>query len=155
MEDRVVGNTLLRDRTGQAMAYRPHPLGRQPFQFGFTLIEVLVVLALLGIVAAVVVLSISGLAGRGAVEAANTEAHQVQSAVIACMQQQNLGPSEFTLCSDSDQSKAVEQYLLNAGQLQARYTVSGGKIVNAYAYTDGKWAELTWNPQRCEWYRAE
>jgi type IV pilus assembly protein PilA len=116
---------------------------------------VLVVLAILGIVAAVVVLSISGLTGRGAVEAANTEAHQVQSAVIACMQQKDLGPSEFTLCSDSDQSRSVEQYLLNAGRLQARYTISGGQIVDAYAYPDGRWSDLTWDTETYEWGRSE
>jgi prepilin-type N-terminal cleavage/methylation domain-containing protein len=155
LEERVVGYTLSHIRSEKATAYPAPSRGRHPLQFGFTLIEVLVVLAILGIVAAVVVLSISGLTGRGAVAAANTEAHQVQSAVIACMQQEDLGPSEFTLCGDSDQSRSVEQYLLNAGRLQARYVISGGRIVDAYAYADGRWSDLIWDTDTYEWGRSE
>jgi len=62
-------------------------VGRQ-FRYGekgFTLIELLVVIAILGIIAAVVVLSIAAFSGGGKEEAANTEAHQVQTAVVAYM----------------------------------------------------------------------
>ena len=57
---------------------------------GFTLIELLVVIAILGIIAAVVILNIAEFMGSGAEEAANTEAHQVQTAVIAYMQANNV-----------------------------------------------------------------
>ena len=52
---------------------------------GFTLIELLVVVAILGILASVVVLNIGSFLNTGAVEAANTEVHQVQTAVLAHM----------------------------------------------------------------------
>jgi len=52
---------------------------------GFTLIELLVVIAILGVIAAVVSLNVSNFFGRGEVEAANIELHQVQTAIIAAM----------------------------------------------------------------------
>ena len=54
-------------------------------QKGFTLIELLVVIAILGVIAAVVALNVSTFFGRGTVQAANTELHQVQTAIIAAM----------------------------------------------------------------------
>ena len=52
---------------------------------GFTLIELLVVIAILGVIAAVVALSVAGFFGRGTFQAANTELHQAQTAIIAAM----------------------------------------------------------------------
>ena len=52
---------------------------------GFTLIELLVVIAILGVIAAVVALSVAGFFGRGTLQAANTELHQAQTAIIAAM----------------------------------------------------------------------
>ena len=54
-------------------------------QKGFTLIELLVVIAILGVIAAVVALNIAGFFGRGTLQAANTELHQAQTAIIAAM----------------------------------------------------------------------
>jgi type II secretory pathway pseudopilin PulG len=44
-----------------------------------------VVVAILGVIAAVVALNVSGFFGRGTVQAANTELHQVQTAIISAM----------------------------------------------------------------------
>jgi len=52
---------------------------------GFTLIELLVVVAILGVIAAVVALNVGSFFGQGTVQSANTELHQVQTAVISCM----------------------------------------------------------------------
>jgi prepilin-type N-terminal cleavage/methylation domain-containing protein len=120
---------------------------------GFTLIEVLVVVAILGLVATIVVMNIAGFSRSGAVNAANTEAHQVQTALIAYMQANNLSTWDGTVGDGSEQE--LERYLLNAGQLQAKYTVSNGKIADAYAYPDGKWAGCTWDAEEYGWRRSE
>ncbi len=54
-------------------------------QGGFTLVELLVVVAILGVIAAVAVLAVTKFIGTGTLEAAKTELHQAQTAVAACM----------------------------------------------------------------------
>ena len=52
-------------------------------QKGFTLVEVLVVIAILGALAGVVIISVIQFIGRGACEAAATEKHNIQIAAVA------------------------------------------------------------------------
>ena len=54
-------------------------------QKGFTLMELLIVVAILGVLAAVVIPRFTGLIGRGATEAAATELEVVQTAMVAAM----------------------------------------------------------------------
>jgi prepilin-type N-terminal cleavage/methylation domain-containing protein len=119
---------------------------------GFTLIEILVVVALLGILVAIVLLNITGLLGSGAVESANTEAHQVQTAVIAYMQANELQPADMAeTVVDKDGPPEVTQYILNSSRLQAKYTISNGVISDAYPYPDGKWSDCIWDADAGEW----
>ena len=104
---------------------------------GFTLIELLVVIAILGIIAAVVALNIGGFMGQGKQEAANTEAHQVQTAVIAYM----VDNSESSFDDDvgPNTTSGAETYLLNPTLLQAVYTVANATLSEANLIEDSKW----------------
>ena len=65
-------------------------------QKGFTLIELLVVIAILGVIAAIVALNVGTFFGRGTVQAANTELHQVQTAIISLMADAETGTIMLT-----------------------------------------------------------
>jgi len=127
-------------------------------QKGFTLIELLVVVAILGVLAAVVVPNVVRFMGSGTIEAANTEAHDVQTAVVAYMADNNLtradgtiGPAPTQDIKDDDATSSVKDFLVNPAGLQAIYTIGGtlettGEIVGAT--TEGvvgsKWTDLVW-----------
>lgn len=104
---------------------------------GFTLIELLVVIAVLGIIAAVVALNIGGFMGQGKEEAANTEAHQVQTAIIAYM----VDGSHATFNGDvgPNTSSGPEPYLLNPALLQATYTAANATLSSATLISGSKW----------------
>ena len=104
---------------------------------GFTLIELLVVIAILGIIAAVVALNIGGFMGQGKEEAANTEAHQVQTAIIAYMVDNN--QSTFDADVGPNTTSGPEPYLLNPTLLQAVYTAANATLASAVVITDSKW----------------
>jgi type IV pilus assembly protein PilA len=126
---------------------------------GFTLIELLVVIAILGIIAAVVVLNIGGFFGRGKAEAANTEAHQVQTAMVAYMASGGtntsgtVGPLANLPVGVNSSVESVHKYLLNPGLLQADYTFTAGVITDAAPITSpvSKWAGCTWNTTNGMW----
>ena len=116
-------------------------VGRQ-FRYGekgFTLIELLAVIAIVGIIAAVVVLSIIVFSGRGKEEAANTEAHQVQTAIIAYMEDNSL--TTFNGVVGPNTSSGPEAYLLNPAPLQARYIAANATLVGAILEPDSKWTD--------------
>jgi len=110
---------------------------------GFTLIELLVVVAILGIIAAVVVLNIGSFIGTGAEQSANTEAHQVQTAVIAYMTQS--GATTFNGPVGPETKSGPEEYLLNQATLQATYTITNGAIASANfdGVSNSKWSGCT------------
>lgn len=128
---------------------------------GFTLIEILVVVAILGILAAIVIPSIMHLQNEGRVDAANTERYNVQLAVLSAMVDQKVleltpgtvGPTatgtanETLLITELD--PGVENYL--TGVLQATYDIDNkGHITDAEPTDttagDSKWEGLNYTP---------
>ncbi len=114
-------------------------------QGGFTLIELLVVVAILGVIAAVVVLNVGGFMGKGQADSANTEAHQVQTAIIAYMADNNA--STVTAGSVSDTAPGIAaDFLVDPGKLQATYTYdTDGSLLTGTPITDSKWAGCTFD----------
>jgi len=134
---------------------------------GFTLIELLVVIAILGVIAAVVALNVGSFFGRGTLQAANTELHQVQTAVIACMADGETGlltaPSgNATADWDGDEGVIYVTVGVNTtydaadyvyGPLRADYTINGyGEILTASCNETGQWGDgIEWDPVYLNW----
>ena len=93
-------------------------------QKGFTLIELLVVIAILGVIAAVVALNVSTFFGRGTLQAANTELHQAQTAIIACM-------------ADAESSVVVGHAMWQGGDEVYAVATDGVTLYYASNYTYG------------------
>ena len=118
-------------------------------QKGFTLIELLVVIAILGVIAAVVALNVGDFFARGAVESANVESHQVQTALTAYLADDHvasgidgtIGP-ESNIPLSANATEGVHQFLVNPGSLQANYVIVDGVVFNATPMEDGKWRDL-------------
>ena len=130
-------------------------------QKGFTLIELLVVIAILGVIAAVVALNVGGFFGRGTLQAANTELHQAQTAIIAAMADGQTGQLSSAgvwqgqegvvyVVVGSEQHDASD-YIY--GPLRAAYTVSlNGTITTGDSTIDGGWGlGIIWDTGSMNW----
>ena len=98
---------------------------------GFTLIELLIVVAILGILAAVIVPNVQGFMVTGELNAANTEAANVETGALAYYAENNDWPSS---------SAELEADFIE-GTPKATYTISTttGQITDA---TNSGWTDL-------------
>jgi type IV pilus assembly protein PilA len=112
-------------------------------EMGFTLFELLVVVAILGMIAAVAVPNVARFVTNGTLKAANTEALNVKSAAIAYYGAHG---------ADSWPATSAELGAYLAGTIQATYTFdSNGSI--SIADPGGWGASITWDAPSQTWER--
>jgi len=135
---------------------------------GFTLIELLVVIAILGIIAAVVALNVAGFFGRGTLQAANTELHQAQTAIISAMAEAEsnvlVGVAEGETVSWDGSPDVIKIQVAGLGDpidasefvygpFRAAYTVDHrGAIIWGYCDYEGGWGpNIGFHPTFLNW----
>jgi prepilin-type N-terminal cleavage/methylation domain-containing protein len=129
---------------------------------GFTLVELLVVIVILGVLAAVATLAVTRFMGSGNLESAKTELHQAQTAIVACMAE--AGASELdAAAADWDGSSGVIEATsgsvtydaadsLLGATFKALYDVNiDGEIYNASLPTTGGWSGVAWDTDINGW----
>jgi type IV pilus assembly protein PilA len=88
---------------------------------GFTLIEVLVVVAILGVLAAVVVPNVGKFVGEGKQESYNSELHNLQTGIMAMLADSNNGTLDAAYNGTNDMASVTA----DAGSLQLSDYMTG------------------------------
>jgi prepilin-type N-terminal cleavage/methylation domain-containing protein len=117
---------------------------------GFTLIEILVILAILGIIAAIVIPNVTSFTITGTLNAANTEASAVKTAAIAYYNDNREWPADSGV-------DGFNNYL--TGTIKAKYTFyqTGNKagLIQATGTDPDTWGTaIKWDEAKQQWVRA-
>lgn len=107
---------------------------------GFTLVELLIVVAILGILALIVVPNVSAFFTTGNLAAANTEASNVETAALAYYAETGNWPADST---------ALSSYL--EGQTKATYVLSDGQIAGVSV---DNWPGISWSETEEKWVKG-
>ena len=120
------------------------------------MIEILVVVGILGILAALIIPNVMGMMGEGTVQAANTEAHNVEIGVLAAMvdndvyqihPDSSVGPGRTDLVVDSNSAALVPPVMdFITGSLQAQYTLDEDGHIDGVGTNVLKWQDLSYVP---------
>jgi len=123
---------------------------------GFTLVELLVVVVIMGVLAAVATLAVTRFIGSGNVEAANTELHQAQTAIVVCMAEAEAAkldaavtkwngtdtPAALTATSSNNTQYNAKDYIHRGTAFKATYNVDiYGNIISG---ENVSWGNVTW-----------
>jgi len=127
---------------------------------GFTLIELLIVIAILGIIAAVIIPNATRFFGRGTLQAANTEAATVRTAVAAYVadggtdRAGTIGPGRADTFSPANPDGYTPIHYFE-GSVKATYEVDFASDTGCMILADtdsGGWGSgISWNATSCEW----
>ena len=121
---------------------------------GFTLVEMLAVLVILGGLASVVVLAVTRFYGKGTAEAANTEVHNAHAAISSCLVDAGVGQLDTDVPVNWDGSDDVVTATSAGGivydasdslrgkHLKATYTVTPAGDITGVA--NQEWSGITW-----------
>jgi prepilin-type N-terminal cleavage/methylation domain-containing protein len=124
----VTGKEHTREMNGMGSRKR-----HGPGQEGFTLIEVLIVIGIMGILAGVIIPNVSGFLGTGTLNAAKTEMANVKTAALAYCGQNDRWPSD-----------SGDLVTLIDGTPKATYAFDNttGFVIDAPSFT---WSGITWS----------
>ena len=136
---------------------------------GFTLVELLVVVVILGVLAAVATLAVTKFIGSGNVQAANTEMHNAKTAVAACMYQANV--SSVTNLAGWTGDNATSPRAVGATETSSAFDFVNGSFKATYTFTadgtlvtsgagipvnkeTGGWSGIVWNTTTAAWAKG-
>ena len=122
-------------------------------QHGYTLVELLVVIVVLGVVAAIATLSVTRFMDSGNVEAANTELNQAHTAIQLCIFESEGteldapvsgwdGSADMVKATGSSGEICDAATYLQGPKLNASYNV--GQDGNIIGVTDYSWSNVAW-----------
>jgi type IV pilus assembly protein PilA len=131
---------------------------------GFTLVELLVVVVILGVLAAVATLAVTKFIGSGNVQAANTEMHNAKTAVAACMYDANKSVlatsgawngSTGKITATGDNGTVDAATFVN-GAFKATYTFAsdGTLTLGANGGLNGSWSGIVWDATTLQWKKG-